>query len=80
MYKVGFLITVLFLLFTACQNATTKVDQEQTKKSQSVLPEVKAIKEPLPPCAMKATMWTVLLYGTARTVKTGCWPLLKKEM
>jgi 3-phytase len=45
MYKVGFLITFLFLLFTACQNATTKVDQEQTKLSQSVLPEVKAIKE-----------------------------------
>ncbi len=45
MYKTGFLITILFFLFSACQNKATNDNQAQTKQSKSVLPEVAAIKE-----------------------------------
>lgn len=45
MYRIGLLTTILFLLFTACQNKPTNNDQSQIKQSKSVLPEVAAIKE-----------------------------------
>jgi 3-phytase len=45
MYKTGYLIALSFLLFTSCQNTPDRVDQEQKKLSQSVLPEVAVIKE-----------------------------------
>jgi 3-phytase len=45
MYKTILSISILILLFTACQNSTTNSEQAQIKQSKSVLPEVAAIKE-----------------------------------
>jgi 3-phytase len=45
MYKAGFFITLLILLFTACQNKPEKDNQAQIRQSKSVLPEVAVIKE-----------------------------------
>jgi 3-phytase len=45
MYKIGYLISLLFLLLAACENTPNSADQEQKKTSQSVLPEVAVIKE-----------------------------------
>ena len=45
MYKVGFFITLSFLLFTACQNKPAKDNQKSVRQSKSVLPEVAVIKE-----------------------------------
>lgn len=45
MYKVGYIVILSLLLFSACRNEPTKDNQAQSKQSKSILPEVAAIKE-----------------------------------
>ena len=45
MYKIQYLIVILFFLFAACQNEPAKENQIPVKQSQSVLPEVAHIQE-----------------------------------
>lgn len=45
MHKIGYLVSLTFLLLVACQNQPVTDDQEQKKPSQSVLPDVAAINE-----------------------------------
>jgi 3-phytase len=45
MYKIGFIISILFLLFTACQKKSEKNNQATVRQSKSILPEVAVIKE-----------------------------------